>query len=118
MADPVAYAARLRQMAERIEAMGAKAVFVTQTRGDYKMIDGKVWGLIRDDELNGVDNWRLLDEFNRVNLMVCAEGRATCLDLAKEVAFAEGDFYDHVHNTPAGAAKIGTWLATRLEPLF
>jgi lysophospholipase L1-like esterase len=118
VADPVAYAARLRQMAERIEAMGAKAVFVTQTRGDYKMIDGKVWGLIRDDELNGVDNWRLLDEFNRVTLMVCAEGRATCLDLAKEVAFADGDFYDHVHNTPAGAAKIGTWLATRLEPLF
>ncbi|CAA7612481.1 SGNH/GDSL hydrolase family protein [Magnetospirillum sp. SS-4] len=118
VADPAAYAERLRRMAGRIGAMGAKAVFVTQTRGDYKVVDGKVWGLIRDDELNGVDNWRLLDEFNRVTLAVCAEGHAVCLDLAAELAFADGDFYDHVHNTPAGAARIGAWLAARLEPLL
>ncbi len=118
VADPAAYAERLRQIADRIEAMGAKPVFVTQARGDYKRIDGKVWGIVGSHRLNGVDNWRLLAEFNAVTLAVCAERKVVCLDLAEELPFGEGDFYDHVHNTPAGAAKIGAWLAERLAPLL
>ncbi|TAN71225.1 MAG: SGNH/GDSL hydrolase family protein [Magnetospirillum sp.] len=119
VADPAGYAERLRRLTDRIEAMGARPVFVTQARGDYKIIDGKVWGMVRDDDaLNGVDNWRLLAEFNAVTLAVCAERKVTCLDLAGELAFADGDFYDHVHNTPAGAARIGAWLAERLAGLL
>ncbi|MDO8605420.1 MAG: SGNH/GDSL hydrolase family protein [Phaeospirillum sp.] len=119
VADPAAYAERLNQLTDRIRAMGAQPVFVTQTRGDYRIRDGKVWGMVRDDdELNGVDNWRLLAEFNAVTLAVCAKREATCLDLAGELAFADGDFYDHVHNTPAGAVKIGDWLAERLARLL
>lgn len=119
IADPVAYGQRLHQMIDRIEAMGARPVLVTQPRGDYKLVDGKVWGVIRDDDpLNGVDNWRLLAAFNAVTLTVCAERKVTCLDLAGELAFSDGDFYDHVHNTPAGAAKIGVWLADRLAGLL
>ena len=68
--------------------------------------------------LNGVDNWRLLSAFNATTLAVCAERKLACLDLAGELPFAEGDFYDHVHSSPAGAVKVGAWLAERLAPLL
>ena len=48
----------------------------------------------------------------------CAgEGLATCLDLAAELRFEPGDFYDYEHNTPQGARKIGQWLAGKLAGL-
>ncbi len=114
VADPVAYGERLRQLAARIRAMGAVPVFVTQSRGDFKVVDGKVLGMVAKDGLNGVDQWRLLAEFNAVTLAICAEQGVTCLDLAHGLPLGDGDFYDYVHNTPAGAAKVGTWLAERL----
>ena len=52
IADPAAYAERLRLIVDRIEAMGARAVFVTQARGDYKQVDGKIWGVADDHRLN------------------------------------------------------------------
>lgn len=41
-----------------------------------------------------------------------------CLDLATELHFADGDFYDFEHNTPQGAEKIGHWLAGKLVGLI
>jgi len=118
-ADPAAYAARLRALVERVRAIGALPVLVTQSRGDYRRAaDGTLLGLVGEDRLNGVDQGRLLAEINATTLVVCAETGAVCLDLAGELAFAPGDFYDHVHSTPQGAAKIGAWLAERLRPLL
>jgi lysophospholipase L1-like esterase len=112
--DPQAYAERLRAIAARIRDLGAEPVFVTQSRGDYRMVDGKVMGLVADHGMNGVDQWRLLDEYNHVTLDVCVELRLFCLDQASAVVFQAGDFYDVVHATPQGAARSGRWLGDEL----
>lgn len=114
---PESYRQRLTLLAERIHAMGAVPVFVTQPRGDYRVVGGKVQGLAAADGLNGIDHYRLLAEMNRATLQVCHDEGLLCLDLAREVVFEPGDFYDRLHNTPQGAAKIGRWLAERLAGL-
>ncbi|MBI5163491.1 MAG: hypothetical protein HY985_06280 [Magnetospirillum sp.] len=114
---PDRYKARLIRMAELIHQMGAVPVFVTQVRGDARR-HGDGWeGLAAAAGLNGLDHQRLLARFNAATLEVCAEQGIVCLDLAGEVEFSDGDFYDHVHNTPQGAEKVGRWLAAKLAGL-
>ncbi|HLO76667.1 MAG TPA: SGNH/GDSL hydrolase family protein [Magnetospirillum sp.] len=112
-----AYRDRLRALARAAHAMGAVPVFVTQSRVDYKVVDGKVLGMVGGDELNGVDHYRRLSAFNDATRAVCVEERLLCLDLARELTFDPGDFYDYLHNTPQGAEKIGRWLAAKLAGL-
>lgn len=113
-----AYQDRLRALARQSHAMGAVPVFVTQTRADFKVVDGKVLGMVEGEGgLNGVDHYRRLSAFNRATHEVCADEGLLCLDLAREVTFEPGDFYDYLHNTPQGAARIGRWLAGKLAGL-
>ena len=112
--DTSAYAARAKELVARIRALGAKPVLVTQVSGDARLAGGVLRGLAEQDGPNGVDRGRRLAAFNAATLAVCRETGAICLDLAGEVAFEDGDFYDEVHNTPQGAEKIGRWLAGRL----
>ena len=53
--------------------------------------------------------------FNRAAMAACAEARAICLDLAAEIEFKPGDFYDWVHTTPAGSARIADYLFAALK---
>lgn len=116
---PDDYQARLVDLVVAIRAMGALPVLITQTRGDVRIgPDGRLQGLVAEAGPNGLDWQRMLEEFNARTRAVCHDSGAVCLDLAREIAFGEGDFYDHVHNTPQGAAKIGGWLADKLEPLL
>lgn len=114
---PAAYQERLRRLAAAAHDMGAVPVFVTQSRGDYKVVDGKVLGMVEDDEFNGVDRYRQIALYNRATREVCSDEGLLCLDLAREVTFEPGDFYDYLHNTPRGAEKIGRWLAAKLAGL-
>lgn len=116
-ANVAAYQDRLRRLAASAHQMGAVPVFVTQTRADFKVVDGRVQGMIEEDGLNGVDHYRRLTAFNRATREVCADEGLLCLDLAREVTFEPGDFYDYLHNTPQGAGKIGRWLAAKLAGL-
>lgn len=111
------YKERLTHLAQLAHGMGAVPVFVTQSRGDFRVVDGKVLGLVGPHGLNGVDHYRRLAEFNHATRDVCKESGLLCLDLAREVSFAAGDFYDHLHNSPQGAEKVGRWLATKLAGL-
>lgn len=113
-----AYRERLRHLAQDSHAMGAVPVFITQTRADFRTVDGKVMGAADGEGgLNGIDRYRRLAAVNRATREVCADEGLLCLDLAREVTFEPGDFYDYVHNTPQGAAKIGHWLAGKLAGL-
>jgi hypothetical protein len=100
-----------------IERLGAAPVFVTQTRGDYRLENGRLTGIKEDGGPNGVDQGRALARFNAATMEVCQDRHVTCLDLATELRFSDGDFYDYEHNTPQGAEKIGTWLAGKLAGL-
>ncbi|MBF0356661.1 MAG: hypothetical protein HQL43_15630 [Alphaproteobacteria bacterium] len=112
-----AYKERIRKIIGHIQAMGAKAILVTQRHGDWRIrSDGKVEGIVEEGAAtNGVDHHILMGLYNKTTLEVCASEGAICLDLAGELEFERNDFYDLVHNTPTGAAKIGRWLALKLK---
>ncbi|OAN48185.1 hypothetical protein A6A04_05405 [Paramagnetospirillum marisnigri] len=118
--DPAAYPGRLRLLAERIRALGAEPVFVTQARGDWRVRDGRGEGVAASHDvngvlLNGVDHHRRLARINALTLEVCRETGTTCLDMAGEIGFQDGDFYDGAHNTPQGAERIGRYLFEKLR---
>jgi lysophospholipase L1-like esterase len=112
-----AYKDRLVRIAGLIEGMGAVPIFVTQTRGDYRLENGRLTGIVEAHGPNGVDRGRALTLFNAATLEVCRYRHVACFDLATELQFSEGDFYDYEHNTPQGAEKIGRWLAGKLAGL-
>jgi GDSL-like Lipase/Acylhydrolase family len=112
-----AYKDRLVRIAGLIEGMGAMPIFVTQTRADYRLENGRLTGIVEAEGPNGVDRGRALTRFNAATLEVCRYRHVACLDLAAELPFSEGDFYDYEHNTPQGAEKIGRWLAGKLAGL-
>lgn len=116
-ANLAAYKHRLMRIAGLIERMGAVPVFVTQTRGDYRLDNGRLMGITSVDGPNGVDQGRVLGRFNAATLEVCLDRHVVCLDLATDLRFSDGDFYDYQHNTPQGAEKIGQWLAGKLAGL-
>lgn len=111
------YRRRLVAMAERIHALGAVPIFVTQPRGDFRVVNGRVQGIATTEGLNGIDQHRLLSEFNQATRDTCRDEGLMCLDLARELTFDNGDFYDYLHTTPKGAKKIGRWLHAKLAGL-
>ena len=109
-----AYKGRLERIAALVVGLGEMPVFVTQTRADYRLEGERLTGIVTASGPNGVDRGRALTRFNGATLEVCREQHVVCLDLATELRFSEGDFYDYEHNTPQGAEKIGRWLANKL----
>ena len=87
---------------------------MTQLRGDVRLEGGSLRGSSRA----AIDAQIKLDRVNAVTLSVCAETSAYCIDLASEIHFLDGDFYDAVRTTPQGSARVGTYLAQKLEPLL
>jgi GDSL-like lipase/acylhydrolase family protein len=111
----IAYEARLKTLVGRIRDFGAKAILVTQPTAEFRVRDGWIWVPVRSD---GVPEWgpySVRAAFNRVTLKACRETGAICVDIVSRVSFADGDFYDHVHNTPAGAKKLGVMLHEALK---
>ena len=61
---------------------------------------------------------RALSLFNERTLVFCRRTGDTCIDLAQNLALGFEDYYDFVHNTPDGAAKIGDYLAPQIESVL
>jgi hypothetical protein len=103
-----AYRRRLAILDQKIRAFGAVPVYVTQPVG-----------LVRDgasglEVVAGSRAGRIYQEMRYYNaelLAFCAETGAICIDLAAELEFEIGDFYDAIHTTPSGSRKIGAYLA-------
>jgi lysophospholipase L1-like esterase len=109
-----AYGRRLRVLHARALAFGATPIYVTQINGDGRIIGGVV------HEIEGSGGGRIFAElalYNAELLRFCAEVRAHCADLAAELKFGPGDFYDAVHTTPQGSRKIGEYLAGKLKDI-
>lgn len=127
------FQSRLELLARKVRRWGATPIFVTQARGDFIYREGKVFGLVetqsritrthRDeilglldrDAANGVDYYLMISLFNQVSLETCRREQGICIDMARELHFVVGDFYDHVHNTGQGAKKIGDYLFEKLK---
>jgi lysophospholipase L1-like esterase len=111
-----AYADRLVTLAALVRAWGAEPIFMTQPHAFRRLAPtGEPLGLLMS---NGEMDLSMLSLglFNEETLAACHRVEATCVDLAGELSFGPGDFYDIIHYTPAGAAKIGKYLAMKLYP--
>lgn len=106
---------RLRQILGYVRASGAEAICVTQPHRMVRAIDGQKRGIgyaFHDEATGrtygGLDFDYSLRLLNRVMREECGASRLIDLYSAD---FDEADFYDYVHNTPTGAAKIGREIA-------
>jgi hypothetical protein len=112
---------RLRVEAEKLQAT---PVFMTQTAFAWNANPATpVRGLtdtitIYGAEVNYADVSALHQELNRRLIAHCRDAQLRCFDLAQDVAFEPGDYYDYLHNTPQGTAKIGRYLADRLPAVL
>lgn len=113
-----AYAERVVELIRRIRGFGAEAILVTQSRADYRVRDGQVFGRLQADRRIDTGSYAKMATFNRTTLEVCRAAKAICVDLGAELWFDDLDYYDTVHATPSGAAKIGAYLHEQLKGLF
>jgi len=109
------YARRLRVLHAKTLAFGATPIYVTQINGDGRAAAG----VIQEIEASGGSTiFAELTLYNAELLKFCAEVKAKCIDLAGELRFGPGDYYDAVHTTPQGSRKIGLYLAGKILPLL
>lgn len=114
------YESNIRELDKKIRALGAVPIFMTHASFAFQSSGGRVQGMeetvaIAGESFNGVDLYHLLGLMNRKTMDVCKSLDAVCLDLAREVPFTQGDFYDPAHNTPLGSQKIGDYLYEKLK---
>jgi hypothetical protein len=112
-----AYEGRLRELTWRIQAFGARPIFVTQHRADYRVVGGRVLNPVMKD--GTLHDGRYADQMaiNRKTMQVCGELKAICIDLASDVFFGENDTYDFFHTTPPGSRRIGLYLYEKLKDI-
>ncbi|MEE2745491.1 MAG: GDSL-type esterase/lipase family protein [Pseudomonadota bacterium] len=114
------YEERLRHLAQKIVKFGAEPIFVTQTRGDYRLKGKELYVLVdrgsTSTRFGPTDRgMRQMALFNNITLSVCKDLDIFCIDLANDLKFKETDFYDSVHTTPAGSKKIADYLFRELN---
>lgn len=109
------YRERLRDLVRTVRKFGAEAILVTQPTAEFRVRDGWVWVVADDLGKPKSAAFETMRAFNDVTLEVCREAAAICVDLAGALAFEDGDFYDRVHNTPAGTRKVGRFLYEALR---
>ena len=119
MAERLAgYAERVTELVRRIRGFGAEAILITQSRADYRVRDGRLFGRPGPNGTVDTGSYAKMAAFNRTTMETCRGLGAICVDLGAELWFDDLDYYDTVHATPSGAAKIGTYLHERLKRLF
>jgi lysophospholipase L1-like esterase len=116
------YADRLRLLIDRTRRFGARPIFVTQPSRRFRRTPDGIEG--RADvidygghRINGIDQYHMMRQFDRVMDSVCRERNVPFLDIVADTDWTDEDFYDFNHMTPAGAAKLGRHLFVRLQPI-
>jgi hypothetical protein len=122
--QPVAqYRQRLGLLLRKSAERGARPICVTQAARYYRSDAGTVSGVARDiqfggNRVNGVDYFHIIGQFHRATLELCAEAGGIGIDAARGAAWEDADFYDFLHNTPAGTRKLGEYLHAQLAGRF
>lgn len=115
-----AYAGRLRLLADLTRKAGATPIFVSQPSRHYRLTATGIEGqadvtLVDGRRINGVDFHHLMRKMDGVAASVAREKGALYVDLAGRGEWTDADFYDLVHMTPQGAAKVGNFLYESLK---
>ena len=117
------YRERLGLLMAHTTAMGATPICVTQASRYYRDDGGAIAGVAQsipygDRFVNGVDFFQIMIALDATLFQVCRDAGGVTLDAARQVAWTDADFYDFLHNTPAGARKLGEYLNANLMPYF
>jgi hypothetical protein len=108
-------------LAAAIRDFGAEPVFVTQPIGAFRSTGGGLEKLVQpkdvalNPEISDVA-FKTMGLFNDATRAVCAAQKLRCIDLAAEVRFQGGDFYDPLHTTSAGSQRVADFLFAALKP--
>jgi hypothetical protein len=112
------YKPNLRRLLDLHDANGERAIFVSQPVHPAVVLH-------RGDDVFMIpplvtERWAVaIGIVNAATEDVCRRRLDTCafIDVAGRLAFEQEDFYDSVHVTPAGARKLGEYLAKELIEL-
>lgn len=118
----IEYEKRVGHLLDQANAWPGVPICVTQPARYYKKVGNDLWGLDQDivfekGAVNGVDYYHMIRLLHAATLRICREKGGIPIDLANEGSWEDSDFYDTVHNTPRGAAKIGHILYGKLNGL-
>ncbi len=114
------YAARLQEIASLTRSAGIEPVWLTQP-ALYGMGKDLTTGVdLARVKVNGRGNglleWRLMELHNDVMRHVASDEHVLLIDLARELPKDSKYFYDFLHFTNDGAARVGSIIAAHLEP--
>lgn len=109
------YRSRVAELIRRARAAGAEAIVVTQARSNWRRDAGKLLFARGVDGKPDVSGYVETTLFNRAAMAACQAANGICLDLGTEIEFRPGDFYDWVHTTPEGSARIADYLFAKLK---
>ncbi len=112
---------RIARIIEYTRAMGAEPIFVTQSTGRTKFIEGRLLGVTEtfglsnsDYKMNGLGFYKISNLYADAMREVCS-GRYAVIDLTKTPMWYNIDFYDWHHNSEVGAEKLGNYLYQQLK---
>lgn len=111
------YRPNLQRLIEMHRQRGEIAILVSQP-ANPQLVKWTSAGTLVSAQISSQGQWASrLRHINAATQRVCADYPETCrfIDLAGQVRFSPGDFYDRAHHTPAGARKIGLFLASALR---
>ncbi|MDX2109703.1 MAG: hypothetical protein SFY80_05620 [Verrucomicrobiota bacterium] len=113
------YEARLRQLVTATRDFGSEPILVTQPTWWYRRDRGQLEVLFHGFHYGkvfctGMDFYYMMGLLNSRTLQVAREMNCLAFDLEAEVNFTDGDMYDYGHYTPAGAERVGKYLAMKL----
>ena len=109
-----AYRDRLERLGQLIRGFGSIPVYITQQRVDGRQVDDN-WQQITGS--NGAIDTAILLAIDRTTLDFCRDRGEVCIDLGGNLRFERSDYYDAVHTTVSGSARIADFLAGELAPI-
>jgi lysophospholipase L1-like esterase len=116
------YADRVRHLVEACRVAGIEPVLITQPALYGDAVDPTTGIDLKTVQssggANGLLDWKLLELYNDVTRAVAAAARVPLIDLGRELPKDSRFFYDYVHFTNEGAARVGDIVFNRFAPLL
>jgi lysophospholipase L1-like esterase len=117
-----AYKIRLDKLVNIVKRNNMVPVLVTQPALYGDVIDdvtGVNLGKINATKhLNGKTAWEVLEMYNDVTRQTCQQEGILLIDLAREMPKSSRYYYDLIHYTNAGAAKVAEIIYAKLQPFL
>lgn len=115
----IAYHERLTRLVETTREIGAIPFLVTQPTLYGDVVDDRTGidlGKIYVSQVDGITAWKILELYNDITRVVARDLEVKLVDLASELPKSSYYFYDTIHFTNEGAARVGSILHQELEP--